>query len=1166
MKQTRLTVALPARSAWRALVLLLAGLCCQHGFAEDFVWSQIGSSGSMTVGGNWTNGVAPTPNGSYTDTFIITNDLASPFTANVDTNYNLANLVATNSGTALRTITIFNTKSLSVNGTAIIGSNTLLNIGSNTAGGSTFSNNHLFLQDNAQVIINGGGPTAAGTLTVGGLFTNSSQSTVSASGAAYLQFASASVTNAGTMAFLIAQGAAGNQMLTLLIGANSNAFLVNNGTLVMGLAPTATDRKFAVSNQFDNAATGLFLITNAVTSATANTVPNVVFTGATRTSGGASTNSGTLRLVSTAIRQSAGTLTFLNGDFVNLGTLTWNQITNTTASFTLAEAGAVFSNAAGAQVITEAGGTGTFSIRADNNVNLGTHLLNAGVLQYQNRAGAAGSLQNAGTLLYNGGFLSVAVLTNTSSGVITNSQLAGGTMVWANTLQNFGLIHTGTGVLTNTGTIFMNGGSTLAGQLTNAAGSALIFSNGTATFAGTLANGGTVLAARGSTNAIAGYAWNGGTVTITNSVLAFTSGGFNANTLNLMGAGVLNIGGTNQASANASFGTFTNIGTVNFNLAGGGTINASTNGVGILNQGTLLLINNNSGATINGAVINATTNSYLGFQFGANNAMTFSVYSVATNFGTLYVNNVNEGLIINTGNVFNGGTITVGNGGSISLPGVLTTTGTVNLVGLTPGLYAASVFNETNGVVSVAIGHINAQTAALGSAITNAGVIKLIRGTTEGVGSVFQPDFGSTANPTPINNSGTLVGYGLGTLINSAIPLSWLNGRVTNGPTGFISSSNGAVFVLSGLAINQGTIQVESNSVFGTTFASRSPSAGRGNPGNWDVGFNTVANDGSIVLKGGYFGASTLSNAAGTWLIGNGSVGRVVFSNNWDLAGGYGFVVTPGIIVNAGTIMPAGVLNAGNITNLSGGTIIGQGVIQSLVVTNRSNGTNSFNTNGQIFNAAGGTVLASGGTLVLSNGFSAQNGTIGATAGAILQLGDGTLALTNNGTIALSGGELRAGTIVNNGSLLGNGLITGNVTSSGTNSPGFSVGTLSITGSLTLASTAVTWMELAGNGSNDLFIVSGALQYGGQLIVTNSTGFTFAAGQSFQLFQFGAGNQSGDFATTNLPDLLNGTLVWDTAHLNDQGILSIAIIPEPSALVLVGLGMVGLLIVSRHRR
>jgi hypothetical protein len=127
------------------------------------------------------------------------------------------------------------------------------------------------------------------------------------------------------------------------------------------------------------------------------------------------------------------------------------------------------------------------------------------------------------------------------------------------------------------------------------------------------------------------------------------------------------------------------------------------------------------------------------------------------------------------------------------------------------------------------------------------------------------------------------------------------------------------------------------------------------------------------------------------------------------------------------------------------------------------------------------------------------------------------------------------------------------------------VGSLTITGNLSLAGSSVLVMQLsgygAGVGTNDTITVGQTMAYGGTLDVTNLTGFTYAVGQSFQLFSFGS--QGGDFAVTNLPTLPT-YLAWNTSALDTTGLLSI-MVPEPSTFALLTLAGFGLLAIRRPK-
>ena len=137
------------------------------------------------------------------------------------------------------------------------------------------------------------------------------------------------------------------------------------------------------------------------------------------------------------------------------------------------------------------------------------------------------------------------------------------------------------------------------------------------------------------------------------------------------------------------------------------------------------------------------------------------------------------------------------------------------------------------------------------------------------------------------------------------------------------------------------------------------------------------------------------------------------------------------------------------------------------------------------------------------------------------------------------------------GTIHGNGTINSDLNNLGTISP---VGTLTFNGNLTLFSGSVVVMELTGYGNgvgtNDVIAVGGGgtFEYFGKLVVTNTTGFAFAYGQEFQLFNFGIGNQVGDFSATNLPNLTPFGLAWNTSQLDTSGLL--VVVPEPSSMLL----------------
>ena len=82
----------------------------------------------------------------------------------------------------------------------------------------------------------------------------------------------------------------------------------------------------------------------------------------------------------------------------------------------------------------------------------------------------------------------------------------------------------------------------------------------------------------------------------------------------------------------------------------------------------------------------------------------------------------------------------------------------------------------------------------------------------------------------------------------------------------------------------------------------------------------------------------------------------------------------------------------------------------------------------------------------------------------------------------------------------------------------------------------------------------------GLLDVELIDGFTPQVGESFEVFD---GNISGTFSQLSLPALGNG-LSWDTSDLYTNG--TISVVPEPSTLVILAAGAIGLVGYGRRRR
>jgi len=165
-----------------------------------------------------------------------------------------------------------------------------------------------------------------------------------------------------------------------------------------------------------------------------------------------------------------------------------------------------------------------------------------------------------------------------------------------------------------------------------------------------------------------------------------------------------------------------------------------------------------------------------------------------------------------------------------------------------------------------------------------------------------------------------------------------------------------------------------------------------------------------------------------------------------------------------------------------------------------------------------------------------------ATNSSALDLSQSSLTDANgNPTLTLQSGQ----------TLGGFGVVTGLVTmvSGSTLAPGSlsAVGTLTVTGNNNDSNilNGVTMMKLNASGlTNDqLAVQQGSLVYGGTLVVNNLSG-TFAAGNSFTLFNV-LGGLSGSFGGGVTLPPLGATMAWVTNNLNANGTISVIAVAAP---------------------
>jgi hypothetical protein len=259
--------------------------------------------------------------------------------------------------------------------------------------------------------------------------------------------------------------------------------------------------------------------------------------------------------------------------------------------------------------------------------------------------------------------------------------------------------------------------------------------------------------------------------------------------------------------------------------------------------------------------------------------------------------------------------------------------------------------------------------------------------------------------------------------------------------------------------------------------------------------------------------------------------------------------------LNGGTLTNSGTLDIGGPFDLSGGAFAGAGSLNmvggalNLPATNTVVWTNNGAiTNTGTLNLAGSTIanaITNNGVINVGSGLTFNQAFVNNNT-LVLGTGSGTTSfvggLVQNGSAStstqLNGGTLLGSLTVNGGKLSGSGTVDGSVTVlSGSLSPGFSPGAITVTGNLNLNSASVLTVELGGltqgsaTNGYDFVNVLGTANLAGTLNVTSFNGFVAPASSSYTFMNFAS--TTGSFATVNLP------AGWNLAYLPAASSLSL---------------------------
>lgn len=283
-----------------------------------------------------------------------------------------------------------------------------------------------------------------------------------------------------------------------------------------------------------------------------------------------------------------------------------------------------------------------------------------------------------------------------------------------------------------------------------------------------------------------------------------------------------------------------------------------------------------------------------------------------------------------------------------------------------------------------------------------------------------------------------------------------------------------------------------------------------------------VVANGTLAVSNNFLCVGRSTNASGTLIVNSGTVSKA--GNNNIIVGSLGATGT--LIVNGGQVLNNGPLWLGEDAPGSGTLDLNGGLVQATVlqgnntpavsVANFNGGTLQAVTNSPDYLQVSSMVMSNG--LVLDdNGFTLNIG-----ASDALQSGDsfnGGLIKEGSGSVYLDGGNTYTGTtLVTNGFLAGVGSVSGPVVVAPGGNLGAGdaagIGSFTINNNVTLQGNATLRINKTGGvPSQDQVVVTGNVNYGGILTVTNITSDSTAltTSDTFQLFS-AAGTHAGNFS------------------------------------------------------